>query len=152
MELGIKKLNQQSMKIKIGAFLILVLVTSLVISIWHIFNITEQFITVNKELVETRLKLFNTHLEKIDFVESQKIKIALADDEDKKEIEDQLLRDIKNRYAEVEYSYDKGVLTEINFTNLDISCDTYKKIALSVNKSILPNAKYINTNCVEVKE
>ena len=151
MENMLKKLSQQNFRYKIAVISSIFLGICLAFTIFTINDIADKFNKQTKELIETRTKLLNTQLEKFDFAEEQKKKLSKLDEDEKKEFLDESLNDIKNRFREVEYfTNDKGQIVIIDFSNLDISCDTYKRIALSFNKNSFPNANYINKNCDEV--
>lgn len=146
------KFKEQSFKFKMAVIGLILLGISQIFTIFIINDFSNKFNSQTKELIEARTKLFNTELEKIDFVESQKNILLTLDDDEKREFISESRTEIKNRFKEVVYTTnDKGQISTIDFSNLDISCDTFKRIALPFNKDIFPNAKYIS-KCDEVNK
>ena len=149
---NLKKQEFINLKCKALAIFTFTLALCLSTSLFYINSFVNDFNYVANQLKETRVKLLNMQLEKIDFIEEQKKKSAFLDVEEKKDLEEQTVSEIKDRFKEVIYTYDKGQISQMDFSNLDISCDTYKKVVLGVAKSILPDSKYINTKCDEVNK
>lgn len=149
---NLKKQEFINLKCKALAIFTFTLALCLSTSLFYINSFVNDFNYVANQLKETRVKLLNMQLEKIDFIEEQKKKSTFLDVEEKKDLEEQTVSEIKDRFKEVIYAYDKGQISQMDFSNLDISCDTYKKVVLGVAKSILPDSKYINTKCDEVNK
>lgn len=150
---NLKKQEFKNFKCKALAIFTFTLALCLSTSLFYINSFVNDFNYVANQLKETRVKLLNMQLEKIDFIEEQEKKSAFLDAEEKKDLEEQTAIEIKDRFKEVIYTYDKeGQISQMDFSNLDISCDTYKKVVLGVAKTILHDSKYINTKCDEVSK
>lgn len=93
-----------------------------------------------KDLVETKAMLTNTRLEKFDYIEKMRKTNELTEEK---------LYEINSHYREVDYRRDPAnpsKFIEVDFSLLEISCDTYNKI-LPAQKTAFPDAKIINSRC-----
>lgn len=146
---NLEKLKERKIKDIILYTVILTLIGCLVQTLWNVNDLVDKFGTQSEELTEARTKLFNTQLEKISFIKSEQKQMELIDDEDKKEYQQNIVNEFKNRFREVKYTYEKSKLSQMDFSELDISCDTYKEMVISRSKALYPDVKLINTNCDE---
>lgn len=119
-------------------------------SIKQVEELSEKLINQQEQTRELGLMLFNTKLEKLDYVESEKEKISQAAENEKQELTEKSLKNINNKFREVHYIRKNSKIVEVDYSDLDISCDSYTKFILA-QKVALSDAKFVNKNCDEVK-
>lgn len=95
-----------------------------------------------KDLVETKAMLTNTRLEKFDYIDKMRKTNKLTEEK---------ANEINSQYREVNYKRhpeNPSKFIEVDFSSLEISCDTYNKI-LPAQRTAFPDAKIINSNCTK---
>lgn len=134
----------------LGFGLICGLSISLVQANHQVTQLLNSEVEQHKKINELTAMLFNTKLEKIDYIETEKVKISNASENEKEELSQKSLRDIKNKFHEVEYVRNEhSEIIGVNFNDLDINCETYNKFR-AMQIEVFANAKIINQNCDEV--